>query len=404
MTVSMTGPVISRLLAPVADTIVRELRAIRAINEVSPTGREAMIATVSPTIVTAAQSVGLTPRIFQVNVGAERPVTCLLFRWEAQATPEAVVVSAARLGPILNFTDLPTTDHPLLVSLHEAEGSKLGSRWLLRTEGVDFNPCDGFSASVLPPGFVPIERVVGRDREGRYRLDTTSEGIELVEEAIRRGVRYLPIDPSQEILWALDEAMGVTGRRLVSLGSMGLLDRSVEDLGLSVRSANCLDNANIHLVGQLVQKTEAWLMKMKWFGKKSLKDVKGCLAELGLALGMDVGFWRMPDSDHPRVIPPPVRYGGVVRDDQRRLLNDTVMEHLRDSDGGRTVKDHLVARALPHASIRYIGDLVQKKWCDLPTTTGFSFGPKSIQALTKLLARLGLTTDMDVGDWQRPAS
>jgi DNA-directed RNA polymerase subunit alpha len=69
------------------------------------------------------------------------------------------------------------------------------------------------------------------------------------------------------------------------------LFRSVEELELSVRSANCLQNANIHLIGELVQKTEADMLKTKNFGRKSLKEIKEILADMGLSLGMKIDSW-----------------------------------------------------------------------------------------------------------------
>jgi len=64
------------------------------------------------------------------------------------------------------------------------------------------------------------------------------------------------------------------------------LDRSVEELELSVRSYNCLKNANITTIRQLVQKTEAEMLKTKNFGRKSLNEIKEILAAMGLSLGM----------------------------------------------------------------------------------------------------------------------
>ncbi len=67
--------------------------------------------------------------------------------------------------------------------------------------------------------------------------------------------------------------------------------RSVDELELSVRSANCLENANIKTIGDLVQKTEAEMLKTKNFGRKSLKEIKDILAEMGLSLGMNLENW-----------------------------------------------------------------------------------------------------------------
>ena len=64
------------------------------------------------------------------------------------------------------------------------------------------------------------------------------------------------------------------------------LDKSVEELELSVRSYNCLKNANIRTIRELVQKTEAEMLKTKNFGRKSLNEIKEILHEMGLSLGM----------------------------------------------------------------------------------------------------------------------
>jgi DNA-directed RNA polymerase subunit alpha len=69
------------------------------------------------------------------------------------------------------------------------------------------------------------------------------------------------------------------------------LFRSVDELELSVRSANCLQQANIRTIGDLVQKTEAEMLKTKNFGRKSLKEIKEILAEMGLSLGMKLENW-----------------------------------------------------------------------------------------------------------------
>ncbi|MBL8612147.1 MAG: DNA-directed RNA polymerase subunit alpha [Myxococcales bacterium] len=69
------------------------------------------------------------------------------------------------------------------------------------------------------------------------------------------------------------------------------LFRSVDELELSVRSANCLQNANITLIGELVQRTEQDMLKTKNFGRKSLKEIKEILANMGLQLGMKIDNW-----------------------------------------------------------------------------------------------------------------
>jgi DNA-directed RNA polymerase subunit alpha len=74
---------------------------------------------------------------------------------------------------------------------------------------------------------------------------------------------------------------------------METLSRSVDELELSVRSYNCLKNADIKYIGDLVTKTEAEMLKTKNFGRKSLNEIKDLLTEMGLSLGMSVDFQKM---------------------------------------------------------------------------------------------------------------
>src|SRR5437762_1864670 len=87
-----------------------------------------------------------------------------------------------------------------------------------------------------------------------------------------------------------------------------LLNMSVNEIELSVRAANCLNNANITTVGQLAQKTEAEMLKYRNFGKKSLNEIKDKLQHLGLSLGMkfEPGLIDLPvsvDGAAPAAVP-----------------------------------------------------------------------------------------------------
>jgi len=76
-----------------------------------------------------------------------------------------------------------------------------------------------------------------------------------------------------------------------------VLNRSVEELELSLRAHNCLKNANIRTIGELVQKTEAEMLHTKCFGRKSLDEIKEALANMGLSLGMRTRARIKPESD-----------------------------------------------------------------------------------------------------------
>lgn len=104
-----------------------------------------------------------------------------------------------------------------------------------------------------------------------------------------------------------------------------LLNMSVNEIELSVRAANCLNNANITTVGQLATKTEAEMLKYRNFGKKSLNEIKEKLVELGLGLGMNIDPSLLTGA-LPTVAAP--RLGG---DDEAPVgLADLIAQNLND--------------------------------------------------------------------------
>jgi DNA-directed RNA polymerase subunit alpha len=98
--------------------------------------------------------------------------------------------------------------------------------------------------------------------------------------------------------------------------------RSVDELELSVRSANCLQNANIRFIGDLVQKTESEMLKTKNFGRKSLKEIKEVLSEMGLSLNMKLENWPPKQG-----LPKPTIISGPV------VSRDSLDDDFDDDDG-----------------------------------------------------------------------
>jgi DNA-directed RNA polymerase subunit alpha len=82
---------------------------------------------------------------------------------------------------------------------------------------------------------------------------------------------------------------------------------------LSVRSANCLKNANIRYIGELVSKTEAEMLKTKNFGRKSLNEIKEILSNMGLSLGMKVDGWPPTGWDPNNPIKPAAPVAPIAR-------------------------------------------------------------------------------------------
>ncbi len=112
------------------------------------------------------------------------------------------------------------------------------------------------------------------------------------------------------------------------------LFRSVDELELSVRSANCLQQANIKTIGDLVQRTEAEMLKTKNFGRKSLKEIKEILAEMGLSLGMKLENWPPKHAAAGCVLPPPARRPRPSRS-RRTCSRAATRPHAARGEGAR---------------------------------------------------------------------
>jgi hypothetical protein len=95
----------------------------------------------------------------------------------------------------------------------------------------------------------------------------------------RRGLLPFDVEPEEEVEEVIDEEQ---------LRLMEVLNHSVEELELSVRSSNCLRDAGIRTLGDLVRKSEAEMLKYRNFGRKSLQELVDILSDMGLHFGMDV--------------------------------------------------------------------------------------------------------------------
>ncbi len=147
--------------------------------------------------------------------------------------------------------------------------------------------------------FSPIKKVaytVSNARVGQITdydkliLEIWTDGSILPEEAVAYGAKILKEQVS--VFINFDEPEEVAKPEV--LGEENHINenllKGVDDLELSVRSANCLKNAGIQYIGELVQKTEPEMLKTKNFGRKSLNEIKEMLVEMGLSLGSKVDF------------------------------------------------------------------------------------------------------------------
>jgi len=204
--------------------------------------------------------------------------------------------------------DVETDPHVEVLnpSLHLATlntDGKLKMEMTVRS-GRGYSPAEKNKSEDQPIGVIPIDAIfsplervnyrvenarVGQDTDfDRLILEVWTDGSVSPTEAVRRSGKILrehlsifageehgeEADPSDE-----------DGRREVILSN---LDRSVNELELSVRAANCLKNVDLSTIRDLVQKTEAEMLKTKNFGRKSLNEIKEVLEDMGLHLGMDL--------------------------------------------------------------------------------------------------------------------
>ncbi len=156
--------------------------------------------------------------------------------------------------------------------------------------------------------FSPIQRVnyvVGNARVGqrtdydKLTMEVWTDGSLAPEDAVAYAAKILK--EQMNIFINFDEGREPESRKKIDLGEQPSFNenllRSVDELELSVRSANCLKNANIHKIWQLVSKTESEMLKTKNFGRKSLNEIKEVLAEMGLSLGMKLEGFTPPPED-----------------------------------------------------------------------------------------------------------
>ena len=131
-------------------------------------------------------------------------------------------------------------------------------------------------------------RVENRTDLDKLTIELTTNGTLDPEEAIRISASILQKQLSSFVDLRFDQQ---TKSRNNMNDFDPMLLRSVDDLELTVRSENCLKAENIHLIGDLVQKTEQELLKTPNLGKKSLTEIKDVLAARGLSLGMKIESW-----------------------------------------------------------------------------------------------------------------
>jgi DNA-directed RNA polymerase subunit alpha len=189
----------------------------------------------------------------------------------------------------------------------------------LRVEmGRGYRAAEANKTADLPVGWIPLDsffspvrrvnynvtqsRVGQRTDYDKLTLELWTDGSVKPDDAVALGSKILKDQLS--VFLNFEEEPEAVAEILTEKGAQfnPNLYRSVEELELSVRSANCLQNANIRHIYELVQKTEAEMLKTKNFGRKSLNEIKEILGEMGLGLGMKLdGFVAPAQGARPAI-------------------------------------------------------------------------------------------------------
>jgi DNA-directed RNA polymerase subunit alpha len=176
--------------------------------------------------------------------------------------------------------------------------------------GKGYVPADRNRPEDAPIGLIPVDSLYSPVKKVSYKVENTREGQILdydkltmqvetdgsvkAEDAVALAARILQ-DQLAVFINFEEPKKAVEEQRHPELAFNAALLKKVDELELSVRSANCLKNDNIVYIGDLIQKTEAEMLRTPNFGRKSLNEIKEVLAAMGLHLGMDVPNWP-PDN------------------------------------------------------------------------------------------------------------
>ena len=178
------------------------------------------------------------------------------------------------------------------------------------TMGKGYVSADRNRPDDAPIGLIPVDSLYSPVKRVSYRVENTREGQILnydklimtvdtdgsvsAEDAVALAARILQ-DQLAVFVNFEEPKKAVEEQRHPELAFNAALLKKVDELELSVRSANCLKNDNIVYIGDLIQKTEAEMLRTPNFGRKSLNEIKEVLASMGLHLGMEVPNWP-PDN------------------------------------------------------------------------------------------------------------
>jgi DNA-directed RNA polymerase subunit alpha len=227
--------------------------------------------------------------------------------------PKRMVVK--KQGPgVLTAGDIQTVGdiqilNPDLAICTLDDGAELRMEFTVNT-GKGYVPAERNRAEDSPIGLIPVDSLYSPVRKVSYRVENTREGQILDYDKLTMTIETdgstTPDDALAFAARILQDQLNIfvnfeEPRREIEAPAIQELPfnpallKKVDELELSVRSANCLKNDNIVYIGDLIQKSEAEMLRTPNFGRKSLNEIKEVLASMGLHLGMEVQGWP-PDN------------------------------------------------------------------------------------------------------------
>ena len=210
-------------------------------------------------------------------------------------------VTAGQITPVADVEIL----NPNLVLCTLDEGITLRME-LTVANGKGYVPADRNRPEDAPIGLIPVDSLFSPVKKVSYKVENTREGQILDYDKLTMSIETNgAVSPENSVAYAArilqdqlqvfinfeEPKERVTDETKPDLAFNPVLLKKVDELELSVRSANCLKNDNIVYIGDLIQKTEAEMLRTPNFGRKSLNEIKAVLAEMGLHLGMEVPGW-----------------------------------------------------------------------------------------------------------------
>ncbi len=221
-------------------------------------------------------------------------------RVEIRATGPGVVTA----GDIVTTSGIEVLNRDHVI-LHLDDGASIYME-LTVEQGKGYVPADKNRPEDAPIGLISVDALFSPIKKVSYKVEPTREGQVLdydkltlsletdgsikPEDAIAYAARILQDQLSVFVNFE-EPSAGVRTDEDSDLEFNPLLLKKVDELELSVRSANCLKNDNIVYIGDLIQKTEAEMLRTPNFGRKSLNEIKEVLTGMGLHLGMEIVDW-----------------------------------------------------------------------------------------------------------------